>query len=238
MWMLVMWALTASTAAGQSGSLYKQARAEVAETAAATKQAQAEGAAAETTPDAPPPLKSLTAPPEVEPRTFREEDLITIIINEAASHATNGSVSTARDSSIDAQVDAWVRLHGGMHGMIRPVDFPEGKPAVDAEGEREFEGEGSAARTDTLSARITGRIIDIRPNGNLVLEAVKEITTEGETYTITVTGVCRTGDVTPDNTVLSTRIAELNITKTATGTVHDATKRGLLHRLADALNIF
>ena len=63
--------------------------------------------------------------------------------------------------------------------MIQPVNFPEGKPAVKADGEREFEGEGTASRTDTLTARITGRIIDIRPNGNLVIEAVKEITTEG-----------------------------------------------------------
>ncbi|MFW6145969.1 MAG: flagellar basal body L-ring protein FlgH [Planctomycetota bacterium] len=226
----IIWVLTASTAHGQSGSLYRQARVD-------PEPAQTDEAAGKTTVERP-SVRSLTAPPRAEPRTFREEDLITIIIREAASHATNGSVSTSRESSIDATVDAWVRLHAGTHGMIRPVDFEKGKPAVKADGEREFEGEGKASRTDTMTARITGRIIDIRPNGNLVLEAVKEITTEGETYTITVTGVCRTGDITPDNTVLSTQVADLNVVKTATGAVRSATKRGWLHRLADALNLF
>jgi len=184
------------------------------------------------------PSGSLTAPPKADPRTFTKNQLVTIIVRETATHSTDGATSTFRDSSIDAQVESWIRLNWGLHNMIQPVGFAKGKPAVVADAEREFEGGGSTSRTDVLAARITGRIIDIRPNGNLVLEASKSITTDEESYSITVTGVCRAADVTPDNTILSTQLADLEVNKTSTGAVRKATERGWLHRLADLLNLF
>ncbi len=226
-------ALAATGVQAQSGSLYKQARQEAIQ-AAATDKASPGG------PSTVEPLRvqSLTAPPKANPRMFAKEQLITIIVRESASHTTNGSASTSREASIDAKVDAFVRFHGGTHGMIRPVNFPNGKPAIKADGERTFDGSGTTGRTDNLVARITGKIIDIKPNGNLVIEASKKITADEETYTITLTGTCRTEDVTPDNSILSTQVAELDITKKSTGMVKDATKRGLLHKISDFLNIF
>jgi flagellar L-ring protein precursor FlgH len=221
--------LLAATAAGQSGSLYKQAQDEARQAMANEKVAQESPAAAAT---------SLTAPPKANPRTFTKNQLITIIVRESATHATKGITSTSRDSSVDAKVDAWVKLTSSLHNIIQPVGFAKGKPAIEAEAEREFDGSGRSSRTDLLTARVTGRIIDIRPNGNLVIQASKSITTDEESYTITVTGVCRTSDVTPDNTVLSNQIAELEINKTSAGAVRKATERGLLHRLVDMLNLF
>lgn len=183
-------------------------------------------------------VPSLIAAPKPEPKTFAKEDLITIIISEQASHSSSGKSSTKRESSIDAKVDAWVRFHLGKSGMIRPTNMNDGKPAIKADATREFDGTGSSTRTDMLVARITGRIVDIKPNGNLVLAASKKISAEAESYTITVTGTCRMEDVTADNTIVSTQIAELEITKDSTGAIKDATKRGVLHRLLDWVNIF
>jgi len=222
-------ALAAATATGQSGSLFRQAQKEAHDVAASKMIGQTAPAA---------PASSLTAPPKADPRTFTKNQLITIIIRESASHATDGVTSTSREGSVDAKVDAWVRLNWSLHNMIRPVDFNEGKPAIKADSEREFEGSGSTVRSDVMTARITGRIIDIRPNGNLVIEASKSITTDEESYSITVTGVCRTSDVTPDNTVLSNQIAELEINRTSVGAVRKATERGFLHRIADFFNLF
>jgi flagellar L-ring protein precursor FlgH len=185
-----------------------------------------------------PPVRSLIAAPKPEPKTFAKEDLITIIIREQASHSSSGKSSMSRESSIDAKVDAWVRFHLGDSGMIRPTNMNDGKPAIKADAKREFDGGGSSSRTDTLAARITGKIVDIKPNGNLVLAASKRIATEAESYTITVTGTCRTEDVTADNSIVSTQIAELEITKDSTGAIKDATKRGVLHRLLDWVNVF
>ncbi|NQU75122.1 MAG: flagellar basal body L-ring protein FlgH, partial [Planctomycetes bacterium] len=122
--------------------------------------------------------------------------------------------------------------------MIQPTDFSSGKPAIKAEAKRTFDGSGTASGTHTLAARITGMIIDVKPNGNLTIEASKNITTEEETYTLTMTGICRSEDVTADNSIISSQIAELEIHKESTGAIKDATKRGAFHRLLDWINIF
>jgi flagellar L-ring protein FlgH len=217
--------LAASVAQAQNSSLYAQAQAEL----------QTKAMEQPNTPAA--PVRSLIAAPKPEPKTFAKQQLITIIINEQASHSSTDKVSTDRKSSVDAQVAQWISLHSSGN-TVGAAALSNGQPAIQADADRKYDGTGSAARTDTLQARITGKIIDIKPNGNLVIEASKSITTEEESYTIAVTGSCRTEDVTPDNTILSTQIAELEITKTASGALKDATKRGWFHRIADCLNIF
>ena len=218
----------ANGAAGPASSLYQHAAAQSAVQQAADPTARPVEL----------PVRSLIAAPEPAPRTFARNDLITIIIREQASHSSSAKTATERDSEIDASVDEFINVHALPEGKIKPVNFTDGQPAIVAEGTREFDGTGSNARTDSLAARIEGRIVDIRPNGNLVIEASKKITTDEESYTIAVSGLCKTQDVTPDNTILSTQIAELEIVKTSTGAVKDATKRGWLHRLLDAVNVF
>lgn len=226
--------LAAGGAAGQSSSLFKQAQAEVAGQGAAVPKVSAETSATHEVPSVP----SLITAPRPKPRAFVKEQLITVVIREQASHSSSGNLATDRDASVEASVEEAVRLHLGTNGIIRPLKFPHGKPAIKAEAERTFDGGGSASRRDTLTARITGKIIDIKPNGNLVVEASKKITTEEESYTITVTGVCRTGDVTADNTILSTQMSELEITKASTGAIKDATRRSWAHRMFDWFNLF
>lgn len=182
-------------------------------------------------------VPSLIGSRKPKPRTFSINHLITIIIRETASHATSGSVTAERDSSIDGSLDAWVKLKTG-NWELRPERFADGKPEVAAQLKREFDGSGKASRTDTITARITGRIIDIKPNGNLVIEASKRIETDEESYVVTVTGTCRTEDVNADNSVLSTELADLEVIKRSQGNVKDATKRGLLHKVLDATNLF
>ena len=134
-------------------------------------------------------------------------------------------------------MDEWVSFH--LNGqMIQPSNFPHGKPGVKADMNRQFDGNASASRTDSLVARIQAEIIDVKPNGVLVLQASKSVQMEENSYTITVTGTCRTRDITPDNTILSTQIAELQVIKEGDGTVKDATQRGVLHKLLDKINLF
>ena len=160
-----------------------------------------------------------------------------IIIQEQASHASTAKTSTERESSIDARVQEFARLHWGPD-WVRPVTFERGEPGIVAEATRDFDGAGSTIRSDSMVTRVQGRVVDIRPNGNLVVEASKKITMDEEEYTVTLTGVCRTRDVTPDNSIQSTRIAELEVVKKSSGAVKDATKRGWLHKAMDFVNPF
>jgi len=239
--------LFAGTVTAQSSSLYTHPEGPSAGPAAgrsarrSAEPADGRVTAATTIPpedEAPPAatIPSLLATPKPKAKTFAKEDLITIIIRQQASHSARGDIETSRESTIDGKIDAWAWLHAGKV-PVKAVTLKE-PPAIKANFDREFEGTGSTGRTDTMSARITGKIVDVKPNGNLVIEASESIRTDEESYTIRVTGICRTRDVTPDNTVLSTQIAELDIHKVSAGAVKDATKRSLFHRLFDWTNLF
>jgi flagellar L-ring protein FlgH len=229
-WWILAAALAAApaTAAGQSSSLYQQV----------AQQALTQPVLDDKAPGQAPAIRSLVAAPVPPKKTFAKNDLITIVVNEAASHSTSAKMSTARDSTVDAQLKAFLNVQSLKNGTVTPSAFTAGTPAITGEAKRDFDGTGSNVRSDTMATRIEGRIVDIRPNGNLVIEASKKITTDEESYTVNVSGVCRTEDVTPLCTILSSQVAELTIVKTSTGAVKDATKRSWLQRVMDKVSPF
>jgi flagellar L-ring protein precursor FlgH len=86
---------------------------------------------------------------------------------------------------------------------------------------------------DSLKFRIAARIVDIRPNGNLVIEAHRQIRNNEEVWQQSLTGIIRREDVLPNNTVLSEDIAELQIDKREIGHVREGYRRGWLTRFYD-----
>lgn len=172
---------------------------------------------------------------EPAPKHFRVHDFITILVQEASKHTVTAEAEAERESSIDARLSDWLRLTGG---AVRPDPQPYGDPSVKASSTREFEGESDIKREDTLTARIQAEVIDVLPNGNLVLEASHTVVLDDDVTRITLTGMCRSKDVGVDNILLSSRIANLMVKKTHTGTARDATKRGFIHELLDFLNPF
>lgn len=105
-------------------------------------------------------------------------------------------------------------------------------------GARTSHGEAEVDRSDSMIARITAEVLDVKPNGNLVLQARKTIRTDAEDQHFILTGVCRAEDITPDNSVLSTQLYDLMLQKNSKGDVHMATERGNLPKLLDYLNPF
>jgi flagellar L-ring protein precursor FlgH len=101
-----------------------------------------------------------------------------------------------------------------------------------------LKGEGDTNREDRLTTRLTGRILDVKPNGILVLEARARVQHDDEISEITLTGVCRKEDVTADNTVLSTQIANKEITVNNKGALRAAARRGWIPRLIDLIKPF
>jgi len=111
-------------------------------------------------------------------------------------------------------------------------------PELSVSGTRNFKGESQVDRTDTLTARIGAEVIDVKPNGTLVLQARKKIKNDEEEQTLICSGTCRVEDLTPDNTVLSTQLFDLEFSKTNKGQVRNTTKTGFIHKLLDFVNPF
>jgi flagellar L-ring protein precursor FlgH len=182
---------------------------------------------------------SLFAVQEPEPRAFAVHDLVTIVISET-SRAQSASDSRAdKTYEMTAAVDAWVSMDpttfGG--GFFSPIDTGD-LPAVGVGGEKNFRGRGAYARRDDFTARVTAEIVEVRPNGLLVVEARREIVNDGETQIITLAGVCRPEDVDANNQVLSQRVADAVVKKVTTGELRDTAEKGILAKLIDAVFAF
>ncbi len=178
---------------------------------------------------------SFTALAAPRPRTFQLHDLITIIVREETSFSSDGETDLEKDFSVEAKLEKWIQLRLG-NLQIVPADMTDGTPQIKGSANRKFEGDGTVKRKDTFIGRLTAEITDVKPNGTLVVSARKFIQTDGEEQRFELTGTCRSQDVNADNTVLSTQLADLTVTKEHKGAVRDSTRRGLLPRLTDKVN--
>ncbi len=169
-----------------------------------------------------------------EPQRIEVHSLVTIIIRENRTSLTDAKLKSEKEWEIQAELAKWLRFD--KHDRLVPQTFEaRGKPGVDFSFENQYEGKGTYDRKDSLTTRLTATVIDVKPNGNLVLEARKRIKVGDEVLVATLTGECRAEDVTSANTVLSTQIADLEIEMPDMGAVRDATRRGWLMRMFDLL---
>lgn len=171
-------------------------------------------------------------PPE--PRTYMAHDLITIIIDETSKQAASQTLDTAKDVQssvgINALIDPWQLLEL----RLRQGDLSN-QTLLDLTTKNQFKGEGDYERSDKFSARITAEVLEVKPNGTLVLQATKVIEKDNETQTLVLSGVARQEDVTNRNTIMSSQMANLSLTVKNEGDVRDAADKGLLTRVLEAV---
>lgn len=177
---------------------------------------------------------AVTAP---EPRSFKVHDLVTIIIREDTQTSFSSSLETEKEANWDGEIAEFPRfnLEDLLDLTIVPNTFPNGTVQLDVQAGRDYEGEGDYENSQSMTARIQATIIDVKPNGNVVVEARKSVRSDKEHYTLVATGVCRVDDISVDNTVLSTQIADLFIDKQHEGYLKKAADKGLLTEIMDFL---
>ncbi len=180
---------------------------------------------------------SLVAAALPEPREFSVHDLITIIVRESIEADASSSISTEKETTISGQLTQFpdLRPEKLLQLKLDRGDLAGNEPAVDVTYTGEFEGDGDYQRSDSFTTRMTARIVDIKPNGTLVLEARKRIQSDEESVTILLTGTCRKDDISASNTVLSTQIYDLQLVKEHKGELRRATKKGLLTKVFETI---
>jgi flagellar L-ring protein precursor FlgH len=101
----------------------------------------------------------------------------------------------------------------------------------DLDAQNQSNGEGSTQRSGDLRARITVRITEVDANGLLIVEGVRSVKVNGEEEKITLHGAVRPRDVGPDNTVLSTFLADASIAYSGQGVLANAERPGIITRV-------
>ena len=156
-------------------------------------------------------------------RASQVDDVLPIIVDEMASAVATGVTKTQRASSAVNSVNSLAGIN------------PPGGSAVNLAnmaGSWQLNGQGTTSRTTTLTTTLTARVTHVLPNGGLVVEASKEIQVNSEHQLITVRGVVRPADIDTTNSVLSSRLAQLEVHIDGKGVVNDAIRRpNILFRL-------
>ena len=156
-------------------------------------------------------------------RASQVDDIITIVVTESASAVASGVTNTSRKSTAKNTITS---LAGAL-----AADSPLGNLANLA-NTQQIQGTGQTSRNISISTTLTARVVDVTPNGNLVVEGLKDISVNSEKQTIHVRGLVRPADLSTANAVPSTRVADLQVQVNGKGVVGDAIKRPFfLYRL-------
>ena len=176
------------------------------------------------------------AVPEPKPKTLLKHDLVTIVVNEESQYSSDSTTDLKKNADLDGKITQFPGLSLANFALKNTVGSVI--PEANLSGQRDFKGQGTVNRTDSLTTRIQAEVLDVKPNGTLVVQARKRIVNDEEEQLLVLTGVCRVEDITPDNTVLSTQLYDLDVRKTNSGAVRDTTKRGWIPRILDWANPF
>ena len=122
---------------------------------------------------------SFHAVPEPVPRTLRKHDQITIIVREESEFSSKGRSQFKKEAEFAAKVDEFIKL------QIKNAEIEGGAlgpnvPSIHATGLRDFKGEGQVDRSDSFTTRVQAEVVDVKPNGTLVLQARSHIKTDDE----------------------------------------------------------
>lgn len=175
------------------------------------------------------------APPK--PRKFEVHQQVMILIDENSQSTSKESLETKKDMKQDASLNKFPSLKDLIEGELRTGNS---SPIVQygVADKSNYKGEGTYQRDDRFVAKISATVIDVKPNGILVIEARKSIMTNGETKTLVLSGTCRREDVTGSNTVLSSQLADLTIVQDTSGELRDAADKGWITRVLEAVFSF
>lgn len=161
-------------------------------------------------------------------RARRVGDVITVVLLERTNAAKSASTSTSKDNSINIQNPT---LFGSPFAFSSSLLGGSPRSLENSLGSsRSFTGEGGSEQSNQLTGNITATVVEELPNGYLRIRGEKLISiNKGDEY-IRLTGVVRPVDIQADNSILSTMVANAEISYGGTGVLADASEMGWLSR--------
>lgn len=149
-------------------------------------------------------------------------DVITITLSEKTVSKKSSGVVTSKKSALSTDAGT---LLGTQSPNFKGLSM-ENSIAAD----RSFDGSADADQSNSLEGNITVTVSEILPNGNLVVRGEKWITLNRGDEFIRISGIIRPEDIAPDNTIVSTRLANAKISYAGKGELADSQHMGWLSR--------
>lgn len=147
-------------------------------------------------------------------------DILTVLVFQAAEAINSAQTSTRRNTELGGSI--------GVGSIDESLDLEFGRNSV---------GRGEARRAERLVTQLSVNVLDVLPNGDLVVQGAQWMRVNGETSRIGVRGRVREADISADNTVLSSRIADAQIDYNGRGFVSRSARPGLINRIFSFLGL-
>lgn len=148
-------------------------------------------------------------------------DIITVTLDERTVSSKSSGVSVQKDNSMNFNAGPLLGMTPSFRGNTLDTDIQQN---------RDFNGDAGADQSNSLEGNITVTVAEVLPNGGLVVRGEKWITINRGDEFIRISGIVRPDDVSPANTVPSTRLANAQISYSGTGTLADSQNMGWLAR--------
>ena len=163
-------------------------------------------------------------------RAMQPHDLISVIVSEALESSTDGSVKASRNSSASASITAL---------FSRLSAASAAQNLLNRNSASALNAQGQSANNSSLSTTLGGEVVEVLPNGMLVIEAARQVEFSQQTQTIVLRGLVRPEDISQQNQIRSTAIGSLELQVRGKGVVTDYTHRpNVLVRLLERALIF
>jgi flagellar L-ring protein precursor FlgH len=143
-------------------------------------------------------------------------DLIMVRLTDSFAANTSGENSTSRTFKTQSAVT-------GLAGQLGPNNSLQN--LFNANGATTLDGKGASTMSSTLQLVLSGRVVEVMPNGVMVVEAARDFTVGNDRQTVVLRGLVRPGDVAIDNSILSTSMTSMELDIQGKGSVADATSR-------------
>jgi flagellar L-ring protein precursor FlgH len=163
-------------------------------------------------------------------KAVRLHDVVSIVVTESLAASTDGQVKNTRSSSASSGLT-------GLFGKLKTANNLQNLlGATSASG---LSAQGQSTTNSSLVTTFGAEVIDVLPNGMLVVQATRQLTFSQQTQLIKLRGLVRPEDVSSQNQVQSTAMTDLELEVTGKGIVNDSTYRqNALVRFVEKLLVF
>jgi flagellar L-ring protein precursor FlgH len=155
---------------------------------------------------------------------FRRGDILTVVIQESQSVNNAEATDLSRSTNLNYRLNVF---------DIDPNAF-DPLPKIAADSSDSMSGSANYQKKGAFQARLASVVVDVLPNGNMIVNGRREIRIDKETKLIEFSGIVRRYDITNENTVQSELVANAEIRYRGQGPMTDSTERygigGAIHR--------
>jgi len=165
-------------------------------------------------------------------------DLVTIVVDLQNTITKDQNTKTSKDTAVASIINSLLYPNDGSHHGYNFINYHGQVPTTAWNSTQSFNGGGTVANTEAASTTIQARVVDVQSNGVLRVQATRLSKAGEEDTAMILTGLVRPEDLSTNNSISSSRVAELSIIQKGKGTISNNQRKGWLTKFYEFIEPF